>query len=181
MTQPIAAQDAPFNENDLKQNRLGLMSQHQIDDLQHHIDIHQQRIQDLMRRAVITGGVVTLAIVAAVVTRMIRLPLAVVIEILVVGGMVYMTTDFNRFIQQLMLDREARAVRIVKGRASRYTMRSHPLYQSLRVEVHNYKVLDSSLFRLFENGELYVVYILPQSRTVIATEKLSSKSGYLIN
>ena len=60
-------------------------------------------------------------------------------------------------------------------------MRSHPLYQTLRVEVQNYKVLDATIFQLFENGELYVVYILPQSRTVIAAEKLSSKSGYLIN
>ena len=134
-----------------------------------------------MQRAVITGAVITLGIVMAVLIRLLVIPLAVVIEALVVSGMVYMTTDFNRYVQYLLLDKEARAVRIVKGRTSRFSMRSHPLYQTLRVELQNYKVLDTALYQQLENGELYQLYVLPQSRTIIAAEKLeTTKSGYLV-
>ena len=176
----MAQQTVAADENDLKQNRLGLMSQQQLDDLQRHIDYHQRHIRRLMQRTIAAGTVVTIGIIIAVLLRLIVLPVAIVIEVLVVGGMVYMTTDFNRFIQQLLIDKEAQAVRIVKGRTSRYTFRSHPLYQTLRVEVQNYKVLDHALFRQFENGELYQLYVMPQSNTVIAAEKLhETKAGYL--
>lgn len=169
------------NENDLKNNRLGLMSQGQVSQLQNDINTYQARIHEIIQRTVTIGIMITLVIVVFVFIRVLPMPLAVVFEALVVGGMIYVTTDFNRFIQQLMMDREAGAVRIIKGRASRYTVRSHPLYQTLRIEVQNYKVRDSSLQRQFENGELYQVYILPQSRMVISAEKIDeSGAGTLL-
>jgi|GEM_PF-1101210 len=169
------------NENDLKNNRLGLMSQGQIRKLQKDIDVYQARIKQIIPRAITVGLIMTVAIVLLVLMRILVIPVAVVLEALVVGGMIYLTTDFNHFIQQLMMDRDAGAVRIIKGRTSRYTMRSHPLYQTLRIEVQNYKVQDISLLRQFENGELYQVYVLPQSRLVISAEKISeSGAGALL-
>ena len=177
---PITRPTHTTAESDLRQNRLGLMSQRQLDDLQQHIDQHQPHINRLIQRVVIIGGVLTFVVIIAVVLRLLILPAAVVIEAVIVGGMAYMTTDFNRFLQQLLLDKEAQAVRIVKGRTSRHTMRSHPLYKLVRVELHNYKVLDMSLYQQLENGELYQLYVLPQSQTVIAAENLeTTRSGYL--
>ncbi len=163
-------------ENDLKNNRLGLMSEGQVRQLQRDIDVYQARIQEIVHRAIIVGGAITVVIVVLVLLGILKLPIAVVLEMLIVGGMIYLTIDFNRFIQQLIMDREAGAVRIIKGRASRYTMRSHPLYQTLRVEVQNYKVQNLTLLRQFENGELYQVYVLPQSRLVISAEKINESS-----
>lgn len=169
------------DESDLRQNRLGLMSQRQIDQLQAHIDYHQSRFGQLIQRTLLTGVVITIGVVIAVLIRLLIVPVAVVIEAVIVGGMIYLTTDFNRFVQHLLMDKEARAVRIIKGRTSRYTMRNHPLYQTVRVELQNYKVLDSALYQQLDNGELYQLYVLPQSRTVVAAEKLeTTKSGYLI-
>ena len=168
-------------ENDLKNNRLGLMSQSQVDNLQKHIDSYQTRINETLQRAIAIGVMITLAIVILVFIRILLMPIAIVIEVLVVGGMIYLTTDFNRFIQQLMLDKDASTVRIIKGRTSRYTMRSHPLYQTLRVEVYNYKVLEPALWKQFGNGELYQLYVLPQSQVVIAAEKIDeSGAGHLL-
>jgi hypothetical protein len=169
------------NDNDIKNNRLGLMSQSQVDQLQHDIDGYQTRIREIIQRAIGVGVMVTLGIITLVLIRVLRIPIALILEVFVVGGMIYLTTDFNRFIQQLIMDKEAGAVRIIKGRVSRYTMRSHPLYQTLRVEVQNYKVRDISSLRQFENGELYQVYVLPHSRLVISAEKISeSGAGALI-
>ena len=169
------------NDNDLKNNRLGLMSQGQVRKLQQDIDGYQTRIREIIQRAITVGVIMTIMVIVLVLLRVLVIPTAVVLEALVVGGMVYLTTDFNHFIQQLMMDRDAGAVRIIKGRTSRYTMRSHPLYQTLRVEVQNYKVQDTALLRQFENGELYQVYVLPQSRLVISAEKISeSGAGVLL-
>lgn len=173
--QVIAADD-----NDLKNNRLGLMSQQQVQALQEQIDYYQAQIGEIVKRSIMIGSIITIVIVVLVFVRVLILPVAIGVEVLIVGGMVYMTTDFNRLIQQLMLDKEAGTVRIVKGRTSRYTMRSHPLYRTLRVEVQNYKILEASLLDQFENGVLYQLYVLPQSRVIISAEKASeSKAGYL--
>lgn len=181
MAQQTSKRKIAANDNDLKNNRLGLMSQRQVAELQNHIDDYQAQINSIIQRTVGVGVLITIAIVVLVFIRVLVMPIAVVLEALVVGGMIYMTTDFNRFIQHLMMDREATAVRIIKGRASRYTLKSHPLYQTLRVEVQNYKILESSLMRQFENGELYQVYILPQSRVVISAEKIDeSGAGTLL-
>ena len=169
------------DDNDIKNNRLGLMSRGQVRKLQKDIDRYQARIQGIIQRAIVIGATVTIMVVVLVLMRVIMIPVAVVLEALVVGGMVYLTTDFNHFIQHLMMDREAGAVRIIKGRVSRYTMRSHPLYQTLRIEIQNYKVQDIALLRQFENGELYQVYVLPQSRLIISAEKISeSGTGALL-
>lgn len=166
-------------EDDLKQNRLGVMSQGQVGALQQHIDAYQARMSDVMKRAIFTGVVITSAIMILVFVRVLPLPIAILIELAVVGGMVYLTSDFNRFVQQLLLDHESHAVRIVKGRVSRHTMRTHPLYKTLRVELQNYRLLDETLSEQFGTGELYQLYVLPQSRVIIAAEKTGEKGmGY---
>jgi len=181
MAQPLATrQQINATEDDLKQNRLGLMSQAQVSALDNHIDTYQARMSDVLKRSIIAATLITITIVVLVFVRVIPLPLAIVIELLVVGGMVYLTSDFNRFVQDLLLDQESRAVRIVKGRVSRYTMRTHPLYQTLRVEVQNYRLLDGELLEQFGTGELYQLYVLPQSQVVISAEKVGEKgTGYL--
>lgn len=181
MAQPLATRQLiNATEDDLKQNRLGLMSQAQVSALQDHIDDYQTQMNTVMKRSIMTGGIITVVIVLLVFIRILPLPIALVIELAVVAGMVYLTTDFNRFVQQLLLDHESQAVRIVKGRVSRYTMRTHPLYETLRVEVQNYRLLDGALSAQFGTGELYQLYVLPQSRVVIAAEKVGEKgTGYL--
>jgi len=181
MAQPLATrQHINATEDDLRQNRLGLMTQTQVDALQEHIDIYQARMDDVMKRAIIATGLITAVLVVIVFVQRALLPIAIVIELFVVGGMIYLTSDFNRFVQQLMIDHDAQAVRIVKGRVSHYTLRTHPLYETLRVEVTNYRLLDKSLADQFGTGELYQLYVLPQSQVVIAAEKVGEKgTGYL--
>ena len=173
----VSSQIIAASSNDLKNNRLGLMSQAQIVTLQDQIDYFQVRMSQLTRRAVTVAILITIAVVCLSFVRVILLPIALGIEVVVVGIMVYMTTDFNRFVQQLTLDREAEAVRIVKGRTSRYTLRTHPLYTTLRVEVHTYKLLDSGLARQFITGDLYQYYVLPQSGVIIAAESTGEKNS----
>ena len=181
MAQPSPIQRTiAADDNDLKNNRLGLMSQRQAEDLQQHINYYQARIGEIVQRSTLMGLAVTLGIVLLTISRVLTIPFAIGIAVVAVGSMAYMVSDFNRFIQQLVLDKEAGAVRIVKGRTSRYTLRSHPLYRTLRVEVHNYKVLDEKLLREFANGELYQVYVLPQSRVVISAEKLTETGTGLL-
>ncbi len=181
MVQPLATRQLiNATEDDLKQNRLGVMSQSQVSAVQTHLDNYQERMSIVLKRAIFTAGVITSVIVLLVFIRILPLPLAMVIEFIVVGGMVYLTSDFNRFVQQLLLDHEAQAVRIVKGRVSQYTMRTHPLYKTLRVELQNYRLVDEALAEQFGTGELYQLYVLPQSRVVIAAEKTGEKgTGYL--
>ena len=85
------------------------------------------------------------------------------------------TSSVSRFAQQLVFDRDSEAVRIIKGRTSRYAMRTHPFYHSLRVELETYKLLDASLVREFANGELYQLYVLPHSGVIIAAELIAEK------
>ncbi len=167
--------------NDLKNNRLGLMSQEQLLALNSQIDLFQARMSRLIKRTISLAIVITLAVITMSFIRVILLPVALGIEVVVVGLMLYLTTDFNRFVQQLMLDREAEAVRIVKGRTSRYTLRTHPLYYTLRVELHTYKLLDAGLAREFTTGELYQYYVLPQSGVIIAAESVGEKTAHYLH
>lgn len=162
---------------DLKSNRLGLISQGQLQTLQAQIEAFEVRMAQAVRRSVALAVIITLAVVLLTFARVILLPIALAIEVVVAGILVYLTTDFNRFVQQLMLDREAEAVRIVKGRTSRSTLRPHILYHTLRIELQNYRLLDVSLAREFTTGELYQFYILPQSRAIIAAEGIGEKNS----
>lgn len=163
--------------SDLKNNRLGLMSPAQWKALNRQIDLFQARMSVLIRRTVTLAILITLAVIALCLARVVLLPMALAIEVVIVGLMLYLTTDFNRFVQQLTLDREAETVRIVKGRTSRYTLRTHPLYYTLRIELHSYKLLEAGLAREFITGELYQFYVLPQSGVIIAAESVGEKSS----
>ena len=162
---------------DLKNNRLGLLSQEQLETLHTQIDQFELRMAQVIRRSVVLATIITIVVVVLSFVRVILLPAALAIEVVVVGVLLYMTTDFNRFVQQLTLDREAEAVRIVKGRTSRGTLRPHILYHTLRIELQSYKLLDVSLAREFTTGELYQFYILPQSRVIIAAEGIGEKNS----
>lgn len=179
MRQP-SRQKIAASENDLKNNRLGLMSQAQIRALEQHIGFFQARMARFVQRSVALAVMITAAVVILSFVRVVLLPVAMMIEIAVIVAMVYAATDFNRFVQRLALDRESETVRIVKGRTSRYAMRIHPLYTTLRVEVQNYKLLDAALPKRFDAGELYQLYVLPQSGVVIAAEKISEKRPYYL-
>lgn len=177
----VSSQIIAASPNDLKNNRLGLMSEAQLNSLQSQIDQFQTRMSQLTRRAVKLAIAITIAVVVLAFVRVLALPLALAIEVAVVGVMLYLTTDYNRFLRLLTMDREAEAVRIVKGRTSRYTLRTHPLYLTLRIELQTYKLLDSGLARQFVTGELYQYYVLPQSSVVIAAESIGEKnSRYLL-
>ena len=171
-SQTIAASD-----NDLKNNRLGLMSQTQILALEERIGFFQARMARFVQRSAATAVMITAAVVILSFIRVVLLPIAIMIEIAVIGIMIYMTVEFNRFVQQLLLDRESETVRIVKGCVSRDAMRIHPLYYTLRVEAQNYKLLDPTLLKQFAVGELYQLYVLPQSGVVIAAERISETSA----
>ena len=178
----VSSQIIAASKNDLKNNRLGLMSREQVVTLQAQIDHFQARLTQLTSRAVKLAIAITIAVVTLTFVRVLALPLALAIEFVVVGVMLYLWNDYNRFVQQLTLDREAEAVRIVKGRASRYTtLRAHLLYNTLRIELQTYKLLDGGLAKQFITGELYQYYVLPQSGVVIAAEGIGEKnSAYLL-
>ena len=177
----VSSQIIAASPNDLKNNRLGLMSQTQVMALQEQIDYFEARMAQLTRRALKLAIVVTIIVLILTFVRALALPVALAIEVAVVGIMLYLTADYNRFVRQLTLDHEAEAVRIVKGRTSRYTLRTHPLYLSLRIELQTYKLLDGALARQFVTGELYQYYVLPQSGVVIAAESIGEKnSRYLL-
>ncbi len=162
---------------DLKSNRLGLMSQEQLRSLNSQIEVFEARTAQVVRRGVSLALMITVAVIALSIARVILLPLALAIEVTAVAALLYLTTDFNRFVQHLTLDREAEAVRIVKGRTSRHTLRPHLLYYTLRIELQNYRLLDVSLAREFNTGELYQFYVLPQSRAIIAAEGIGEKNS----
>ena len=172
-----ARQIIAASPGDLKNNRLGLLGQEQLRDLNRQIDEFQVRLARVIRRLVWLAVAVTLGVVALSFVRVILLPVALAIEVAVVGAMLYLTSDFNRFVQQLMLDRDAEAVRIVKGRTSSATLRHHILYHTCRIELQSYRVLDPALARQFQTGELYQYYILPQSRVIIAAEGIGEKNS----
>ncbi|MDE2951347.1 MAG: hypothetical protein OXT68_11330 [Chloroflexota bacterium] len=163
------------SENDLRNNRLGLMSAAQIDMLQTHIDLFQTQSTQVVKRCVGLAILVTAVVVILSFVRVLLLPIALSIELVMVGIMVYFTSSVSRFTQQLIFDRDSEAVRIIKGRASPYALRSHPFYHSLRVELETYKLLDASLVREFATGELYQLYVLPHSGVIIAAELIAEK------
>lgn len=177
----VSAQIIAASQNDLKNNRLGLMSRAQVVTLEEQIKHFETRMSHLTRRALMLAIVTTIIVVILSFVRALALPLALAIEVAVVGVMLYLTTDYSRFVQQLTQDREAEAVRIVKGRTSRYALRTHPFYLPLRIELQTYKLLDSALARQFVTGDLYQYYVLPQSGVVIAAEGIGEKnSRYLL-
>ena len=141
------------SENDLRNNRLGLMSAGQIDMLQTHIDLVQAQSTQVIKRCIGLAVLVTIGVVLLSFVRVLLLPIALATELVMVGIMVYLTSSVSRFAQQLSFDRESEAVRIIKGRTSRYAMRTHPFYNTLRVELETYKLLDASLAREFATGE----------------------------
>lgn len=163
------------SENDLRNNRLGLMSAAQLDMLGAQIDAIQAQSTQVIKRCVGLAIVATAVVALLCFARIFLLPIALGIEMVMVGIMVYFTTSINRFAQQLAFDRDSEAVRIIKGRTSRYVMRSHPFYHSLRVELETYKLLDASLVREFATGELYQLYVLPHSGVIIAAELIAEK------
>lgn len=163
------------SEQDLRNNRLGLMSAAQIDTLAAQIVDFQTQTARMIKRSVQLAVAVTLGVVIMTFVRALLLPIALVIEIMVVGLMLAMTSNLNRFVQLLELDLEAEAVRIIKGRTSRFTLRPHPMYHTLRVELHSYKLLDPSLHAQFVTGELYQLYVLPHAGVVIGAELVGEK------
>lgn len=162
---------------DLKNNRLGLLSQEQLAALQAQTLAFQAHVSQLLRRAATLAIVITLALVLLSFVRVIWLPIALAIEFTLVGIMLYLVADVNRFLQQLTLDCEAESVRIVKGRTSHYTLRTHPLYHTIRVELDSYKLIDVALARQFTTGDLYQHYVLPQSGVIIAAERIGEKDS----
>ena len=164
---------------DLNSNRLGLLSQAQLRALQSQVEAFQARTARFARRALITALALTLGVVALTFVRMLALPFALGIEVLVVGVMLYFTGDCNRFVQGLELDREAQAVRIIKGRTSRHTLRAHPFYWTLRVELQTYKLLDAGLARQFTTGALYQFYVLPHTQLIVAAESIDEQGARL--
>lgn len=179
MRRPIQ-QIIAASPGDLKNNRLGLLSQEQLLELQGQVEHFQPRVSRVVRLTVWLTIALTIAVVVLTFIRVILLPVALTIEVMVVSIMLYLTSDSNRFLQQLMFDREAEAVRIVKGRTSRSTLRPHILYHTIRIELQSYKVLDTSLAQQFSTGELYQYYVLPQSRVIIAAERIGEKNSVYV-
>ena len=163
------------SENDLKNNRLGLMSAGQIDALRGQIAGYEARTASVIKQCVAFAALLTVAVVVLSFARILILPLALVAEIIIVAIMVSLASSLNRFSQQLTLDLDSEAVRIVKGRAAGYAIRAHPFWHTLRVEVESYKLLDPSLLRQFVGGELYQFYVLPHSGVIIAAELIAEK------
>ena len=164
---------------DLNSNRLGLLSQAQLRALQTQVDSFQERTARFVRRALIIALALTTGVVALSFVRLLALPVALGFEVLVVGVMLYFTGDCNRFVQGLALDREAQAVRIIKGRTSRHTLRAHPFYWTLRVELQTYKLLDAALARQFTTGALYQFYVLPHTLLIVAAESIDEQGARL--
>ena len=77
------------SENDLRNNRLGLMSAAQIDMLQTHIDLFQAQSSQVIKRCVGLAILVTAAVVLLSFVRVLLLPIALGIELVMVGIMVY--------------------------------------------------------------------------------------------
>ena len=172
--QVIAASPA-----DIKSNRLGLLSQAQLGSLHEQLAEFQTRTAQFVRRCLLVSLLLTIGVVALAFVRVLALPLALGLEILVVGVMLFFTADCNRFVQALELDREAQTVRIVKGRTSRHTLRVHPFYSTLRIELQTYKLLDAGLARQFTTGALYQFYVLPHTLLIVAAESMDETGGAL--
>lgn len=172
--QVIAASPADINSN-----RLGLLSQAQLGSLHEQLAEFQARTAQFVRRSLVLSLGLTIGVVALTFTRVLALPVALGIETLVVGVMLYFAADCNRFVQALELDREAQTVRIIKGRTSRHTLRTHPFYCTLRIELQTYKLLDAGLARQFTTGALYQFYALPHTGLIVAAESIDEPGGSL--
>ncbi|MCY4146847.1 MAG: hypothetical protein OXE95_14370 [Chloroflexi bacterium] len=164
---------------DLNSNRLGLLSQAQLGSLREQLAEFQVRGAQFVRRSLAVSLGLTIGVVALTFARVLALPVALGIEALVVGVMLFFAADCNRFVQALELDREAETVRIVKGRTSRHTVRAHPFYSTLRIELQTYKLLDAGLARQFTTGALYQFYVLPQTHLIVAAECIDESGGAL--
>ena len=88
--------------------------------MQEQIDHYQLRTAQLVKRSVGLAAIFTLAVVILAFVRVLLLPIALAVEAVVVGLMIYTTTSLtpNSLAKQLMLDHESEAVRIVKGRTN---------------------------------------------------------------
>ncbi len=162
---------------DIKNNRLGLMSQAQLAALASQIEDFQAEAAQQLRRMTKLTVAVTFALMLLAFVRVVLLPVALVMEALWVAFMLYFISENNRFLQQLTLDAEAQSVRIIKGRTAGALPRVHPLYTSIRVELDSYKLLDATLARHFSAGDLYQHYILPHSGVIIAAERIGEKNA----
>jgi len=166
------------DENDIKNNRLGLLSQQQVDALEKHIHYARAYFSEYLRHAMVFGGVVTVGVFVFLAIGLLPFPLAMVILAGMIAYLAYLSSDFNKFIHSLVIDQDAGSVRIVRGRTSKRIAGKHPLYWHLRVEVHTYRIMDEKLYRALENGELYKLYILPQSGVIIAAEHDGELGGH---
>ncbi len=164
---------------DLNSNRLGLLSQAQLGSLHEQLADFQARTAQFVRRSLVISLGLTIGVLALTFVRVLALPIALGIEALVVGVMLFFAADCNRFVQALELDREAETVRIVKGRTSRHTLRTHPFYCTLRIELQTYKLLDAELARQFTTGALYQFYVLPHTHLIVAAESIDEPVGAL--
>ncbi len=162
---------------DINSNRLGLLSQAQLRALQDQVEAFQARTARFVRRSLILALTLTIGVVTLTFIRVLVLPIALGIEVIAVGLMLYFTGDCNRFVQGLELDREAQTVRIIKGRTSRHTLRAHPFYWTLRVELQTYKLLDAELARQFTTGALYQFYVLPHTHLIVAAESIDEQGA----
>ncbi|MCY3575304.1 MAG: hypothetical protein OXG92_00510 [Chloroflexi bacterium] len=162
---------------DLNSNRLGLLSQAQLGALHEQLAGFQTRAAQFLRRTVLVSLGLTIGVVALTFVRVLALPIALGLEALLVGVMLYFAADCNRFVQALELDREAQTVRIVKGRTSRHALRVHPFYSTMRVELQSYKLLDAGLARQFTTGALYQFYVLPHTQLIVAAESIDETGG----
>ena len=170
--QVVAASPADINSN-----RLGLLSQAQLRELESQVADFQQRTSAFVRRSLLIALAITIGVVALSFVRIIALPIALGVEIVVVAVMLYLAGDCNRFVQGLELDREAQTVRIIRGRTSRHTLRAHPFYSTLRVELQTYKLLDAGMARQFTTGALYQFYVLPHTLLIVGAESVDERVG----
>jgi hypothetical protein len=162
-------------ENDIKQNRLGLMSQQQLADLQEQIAHFQQITRSKSRNATITTISVSVSMTLLAAMRIVPLPIALVIALIIIASVVHTFSETWQFIKDLQQDQDEQTVRIVRGRVSHPILGTHPVYKTLRVEVQTYRVADEQLVDQFGTGELYQLYVLPQSRLIIAAEKTEER------
>jgi len=163
---------------DIRINRLGLISQQQLQQLDGYIAASQQRVNLLARRTIKLACFATLLLVLLALVRVILLPVALLLEIVLVSFMLFLTAGMQRFVRQLARDRDDKALRLIKGRASRSRLQAHPLYHRLNVELQSYRLLDPMLARqLLRRGELYQYYVLPHSRVIIAAEAIGETAA----
>ncbi len=155
-----------LNDEDLRANRLGLMSESQQAMVQAHVEALEERYR---RDVTVAGGLIVLGI-AMMIGGMMRLPLLFIIGsgVLIYG--IFRYGIWHGLMNRLRIDLEGESVRIVNGRVSRRNIPPHPLFRLIRVESRLYKIWDDRLNRAMREGGFYAYYYLPQSEVIIAVE-----------